>query len=51
MRDAYSAAGYDMEISMQSAMAGSKDMSMTVTLSGPIWIVKNAPGSADYARF
>jgi hypothetical protein len=47
----HSAAGYDMEISMQSAMAGSKDMAMTVTLSGPVWIVKNAPGSADYARF
>ena len=24
---------------------------MTVTLAGPVWIVKNAPGSADYARF
>ena len=48
---AHSAAGYDMEVSMQSAIGGSKDMMMTVTLSGPIWIVKNAPGSADYARF
>lgn len=48
---AHSAAGYDMEVSMQSAMGGSKDLTMTVTLSGPIWIVKNAPGSADYARF
>lgn len=47
----HAAAGYDMEISMQSAMAGSKDMNMTVTLSGPVWIVKNAPGSADFARF
>jgi hypothetical protein len=46
-----SAAGYDMEVSMQSAMGGSKDMTMTVTLSGPVWIVKGAPGSADYARF
>jgi len=45
------AAGYDLEISMQSAMAGSKDLNMTVTLSGPTWIVKNAPGSADYAHF
>jgi hypothetical protein len=45
------AAGYDMLISMQSAMAGSKDMNMTVTLQGPLWIVKNAPGSADYGRF
>lgn len=47
----HTAAGYDMEVEMQSAMGGSKDMTMTVTLSGPIWIVKNAPGSADYARF
>ncbi len=45
------AAGYDMQISMQSAMAGSKDMNMTVTLQGPVWIVKNAPGSADYSGF
>jgi hypothetical protein len=47
----HSAAGYDMEVSMQSAMGGSKDMNMTVTLAGPVWIVKNAPGSADYSRF
>ncbi len=47
----HAAAGYDMVVSMESAMGGSKDMSMTVTLSGPVWIVKNAPGSADYARF
>jgi hypothetical protein len=47
----HTAARYDLEISMQSAMGGSKDMTMTVNLSGPVWIVKNAPGSADYARF
>ena len=47
----HSAAGYDMEVSMQSAMGGSKDMTMTATLAGPIWTVKDAPGSADYARF
>jgi len=47
----HSASGYDLEVSMQSAMAGSKDMDMTAVLSGPIWIVKNAPGSADFARF
>jgi hypothetical protein len=49
--DGHSATGYDLEISMQSAMAGSKDMDMTAVLSGPVWIVKNAPGSADFARF
>jgi hypothetical protein len=32
-------------------MGGSKEMSMTVTLQGPVWIVANAPGAADYARF
>lgn len=47
----HTAAGYDLLISMESAMAGSKDMNMTVTLQGPLWIVKNAPGSADYGRF
>jgi len=47
----HSASGYDLEVSMQSAMPGSKDMDMTAVLSGPIWIVKNAPGSADFARF
>jgi hypothetical protein len=48
---ASSAAGYDVEMSMESGLGGSKDMTMTLTLSGPIWIVKDAPGSADYARF
>jgi len=36
---------------MDSAMGGNKEMMMTVTLSGPVWIVPNAPGAADYARF
>ena len=48
---AQTAAGYDMQISMPSAMGGSKDMMMTVTLTGPVWIVKNAPGAAEYAGF
>lgn len=43
--------GYDMEVSMDSAMGGNKDMTMTVTLQGPVWIVPNAPGAADYGRF
>ena len=47
----HSAIGYDLEISMQSAIGGGKDMDMTAVLSGPIWIVKNAAGSADFARF
>jgi len=47
----HTAAGYDLEISMQSAMAGSKDMNMTVTMAGPLWIVRKAPGAADYNHF
>jgi hypothetical protein len=43
--------GYDMSISMDSAMGGSKDMTMTVTISGPVWIVKNSPGAADFVKF
>jgi len=43
--------GRDIEETMNAAMAGSKDMNMTVTLAGPIWVVKGAPGSADYGRF
>ena len=38
-------------VSMLAAMGGSKDMMMTVTMLGPVWIVKNAPGAADYNRF
>lgn len=47
----HAAAGYDVDVSMNAAIGGSKDMTMTVTLAGPAWIVKNAPGAADYARF
>jgi hypothetical protein len=46
-----SANGYDMEVTMDSAMGGNKEMMMTVTLQGPVWIVPNAPGGADYGRF
>jgi len=45
-----SAAGYDLEVSMQAAFGGSKDMSVTVTLAGPVWIVRE-PAAADYAKF
>jgi hypothetical protein len=43
--------GYDMQISMPAPMGGNKDMMMTVTLAGPVWIVKNAPGAAEYTAF
>jgi hypothetical protein len=46
-----SATGYDLEISMPATLGGSKEMTMLVTLAGPTWIVKDAPGTADYLRF
>ena len=46
------ATGYDMGISLPSRIGGAKDgLAMTVSLSGPIWIVKGAPGTADFQRF
>jgi hypothetical protein len=45
------ASGYDMEISVNAAMGGNKDMTMMVTLAGPAWIVKGAPGTSDYIAF
>ncbi len=48
------AAGFDMSITVPM-MLGSDGkgggMPMTAVLSGPVWIVKGAPGSADFARF
>ena len=43
--------GYDMEISVPAAMGGNKDMAMMVNLSGPVWIVKDAPGADEYTQF
>ncbi len=43
--------GYDMEISMPTAPGGNKDMKMNVTLQGPMWVVKDAPGSTEYLAF
>lgn len=45
------ATGYDMMITMPTAVGGNKEMQMTVTLQGPMWVVKDAPGSADYLAF
>ena len=45
------AAGYDLMISLPAKMGGENGMEMTVTLQGPMWIVKNAPGTADYMAF
>ena len=49
--DGKTADGYDIEVIVPTSMPGGKDMAMTMTLSGPTWIVKGAPGTADYARF
>lgn len=46
-----SAAGYDMEVSVPATMGGANGMKMTVSLSGPIWIVKGAPGASEYLAF
>jgi hypothetical protein len=46
-----SATGYEMNISVPTAMNGDKNMAMTVNLTGPVWIVKGAPGSADWSNF
>ena len=40
-----------MEVTVPAAMGGNKDQQMTITLTGPVWIVKDAPGAAEYNRF
>jgi hypothetical protein len=47
----HTAAGYDMEVSVPASMGGNKEQQMTITMTGPVWIVKNAPGAADYNSF
>jgi hypothetical protein len=46
------ATGYDMNIVMPTTMGDAKNgMQMTVTLSGTTWIIKGAPGTADFQKF
>ena len=45
------ATGYDSEISVPAMMGGQNGMKMTVHVSGPVWIVKNAPGTQEYMAF
>ena len=45
------AAGYDAEITVPATMGGANGMKMTVYLTGPMWIVKGAPGAAEYMSF
>lgn len=43
--------GYDMEVSVPAQMGGAKGMKMTVSLAGPVWVVKGGPGTAEYMAF
>ena len=45
------AAGYDAEITVPAMMGGQNGMKMTVIITGPMWIVKGAPGTAEYMNF
>jgi hypothetical protein len=45
------AAGYDMKISVPAMTGGEQGMAMTVTLQGPMWVVKGAPGTDEYVAF
>jgi hypothetical protein len=46
-----SANGFDMEVSVPAQMGGAQGMMITVTLLGPVWVVKGGPGSAEYLAF
>lgn len=46
-----SATGYDMTVSLPATMGGPGGMTMVVNLEGPMWIVKDAPGTAEYLGF
>lgn len=43
--------GYDIEIIVPFMNGGEKGMAMTMTMTGKTWMVKGAPGTADYAAF
>ena len=45
------AAGYDMEIAVPASMGGPTGPKMTVKLMGPMWVVKDAPGTREYMAF
>jgi hypothetical protein len=44
------ASGYDMEVTAPSQL-GEGGPKMTVRLTGPMWVVKDAPGSRDFLVF
>ncbi len=45
------ASGYDLEIEVPMTMGGPGGPAMTMKMTGPIWVVKDAPGTRDYASF
>lgn len=45
------ATGYNLETSVPAKIGGAEGMEMTVVLEGPMWVVKGAPGTADYVAF
>ena len=47
----HNAEGYDMEIIVPATVGGAGGMQMTMVLNGVTWIVKGAPGTAEYAAF
>ena len=46
-----SANGFDMEVSVPAQMGGAQGMKVTVSLLGPVWVVKGGPGAAEYLAF
>ena len=40
-----------MAITMPSQMGPDPNMKMVVSLTGPVWIVKGAPGTDEWAAF
>lgn len=45
------ATGYDVSVSVPFAMGGDKGMAMTMNLIGHMFVVKGAPGTADYVAW
>lgn len=45
------ATGYDVSIEVPATMGGQSGMKMTVMMNGPTWVVKGAPGTAEYLAF
>ena len=45
------ATGYDLDIAMQAGMDAGTEMMTTVKLIGSVWVVEDAPGTAEYTHF